>query len=153
MVSLAISGHADSAHSSDDPNYTSCLQDTTIWYPDTPGSEYSFFGVSAQPDPTPLQTGIFSDSAGNHLPHVVGITVWVDTEFLSLRVDLDEPLHGQTKVDLGVSESTLELFRDDYNVKEHSFSIRSGDGERIIGVDANYYHGGAFLDFKVCPLR
>jgi len=159
MVSLAISGHAESVNSSGDVNHSLCLQDAAIWYPDIPCSEFSFFGVSAQQTRTPLQAKMFSDFTGSHLPHVIGIkvhTCWhCDREvLLSLRVDLDEPLHGQTKVDLGLNlrpkERTMEPLQRNEDVVEHSFSISSADGERIIGLDVTYLYGD-LMGFEVCP--
>lgn len=158
MVFLGISGQADSADSSDDLNLaTLSQQDADLWFPDIPQSEYSFFGASEQqksdPDQArPLLTGIFSDSTGSHLPHVTGIRVWTNgaDEILSLRIDLDEPLHGETKVYLGAEESTLELLQRDERIEEHSLAINSADGERIIGLDVNYFCDGELLGFEVC---
>lgn len=157
-MSLAITGHADSADSSDDLNHTLFHQDAAIWFPDIPQSEYSFFGVEEQQksdrdQARPLQTLMFSDFTGSHLPHVTGIKLWTNdyNRPLSLQVDLDEPLHGQTKVYLGANESTLELIQRDESVEEHSFAISSVDGERIIGLDVNYFCNGEFLGFEVCP--
>ncbi|KAI8629601.1 hypothetical protein F5Y19DRAFT_484524 [Xylariaceae sp. FL1651] len=155
MVSLAISGHADSADVLDNLNRALSLQDAAIWFPDIPCSEFSFFGVPEQQksdrvQARPFQVEIFSDFTGSHLPHVTGIKLWTNNyDLLSLRVDLDKPLHGQTKVYLGTNESALELIPHDRDVEEHSFSISSADGERIVGLDVNYYCNGSLLGFEV----
>ncbi|KAI1111547.1 hypothetical protein F5Y14DRAFT_424940 [Nemania sp. NC0429] len=158
MVSLAISGQMDSADSSHNLTHTLSHQETAIWFPDIPPSEYSFFGVPGQQEQSdpeqarPLQVGLFSDFTGSHLPHVTGITLWTTSDeghVLSLRVDLDEPLHGQTKVYLGANQRTLRLIQRDRDVDEHSFAINSADGERIIGLDMNYSCNGGFLGLEV----
>ncbi|KAI1828438.1 hypothetical protein F4861DRAFT_461 [Xylaria intraflava] len=156
MVSLAISGRAGSAESSDDLAHPLCLQDAAIWFPDVPGPEFSFFGVSeAQPsDPDwagPLQASMFSDSTGSHLPHVIGIKVWTNdyNHLLSLRVDLDEPLDGRTRIYLGTEEGILERIKRDIPVREHSFAISSAEGERIVGLNVHYLHKRNFLGLEV----
>ncbi len=70
---------------------------------------------------------MFSRFTGSHLPHVISIKLWTNdhNDLLSLHVDHDEPLRGQTKVYLGAKESTVELLQHDQRVEEHSFAIAS----------------------------
>ncbi|KAJ2992751.1 hypothetical protein NUW58_g2060 [Xylaria curta] len=156
MVSLAVSGHVgsfdypDSSDSSNDPNFDLCLQDAAIWFPDIPHSGISFFGVPEQrksdlSQARPLRVAMFSDVTGSHLPHVIGIKLWgaVHGRFHSLQIDLDEPLHGQTKVYLGATDSRLGM------INGHSFYLDSAEGERIIGLDVNYIRHDVIISIQV----
>ncbi|KAI0388244.1 hypothetical protein F5Y17DRAFT_453560 [Xylariaceae sp. FL0594] len=158
VVSLAISGDTDPAGSSDQLGPSLCLQDAATWYPDIPPSAFSFLGVSGNIGFRPLEAAIFSDSAGVSLRNVIGIrarTIWFSNDeyysLLSLQVDLDEPLNGQTRVEIGLPEGTLEaISRDqDEEVEEHNFLIDSAAGERIIGVDVNSIADEDFLGLEV----
>ncbi|KAK5631268.1 hypothetical protein RRF57_006982 [Xylaria bambusicola] len=157
MVFLAISSHSGSADYSDDSNQNLCLQDTAIWYPKIPYSGLSFFGVSNQSrsDPEricpPLRMALFSDLSNSHLQHVIGIRFWTygNGAFRSLRIDLDKPLHGQTHVYFGAKESDMELIQLNDEFEEYGFTISSADGEKIIGLDVNYFRNQTLLGFEL----
>lgn len=160
MVSLAIVGDVDSRNASDDLSQTLCLQDAAIWFPDIPYSELTFLGVAEQSKSDreqsgPLQMALFSDILGADTRRPKGIRIWINGygTIPSLRIDLDEPLHGQAHIYHGANEDTLELIRREE--EEHDFTINSAGGERIIGLDVNYYFGNFYfgnfmLGFEVC---
>ncbi|KAI1322945.1 hypothetical protein F5Y16DRAFT_403916 [Xylariaceae sp. FL0255] len=147
IVSLGIADLEGFTKALNSPDHMLPLQDTALWFPQVPSSQFTLLGPSVEAQTGvssdwylsmfPFQAAIFSDPEGSHLSHVTGFRLWQaeqeEVDCLSLQVRLDKPLHGQTTICVGPSDEDPDHWQS-----QQDFDISAADGERIIGFDVHY---------------